>query len=72
MRMEKPATLRALKMLSCIMTKDLIGYLKPWTGSTDLSSAPSPTDHRENYYYPHNNLTGRGRCPSQSQLEINI
>lgn len=48
MRVEKPATLRALKMLSCIMTKDLIGYLEPWAGSRDLSSAPSPTDHTEN------------------------
>lgn len=33
MRVEKPAPLRALKMLSCILllTKHLICYLKPWT-----------------------------------------
>lgn len=48
MTVEKPATLRALKMLSCIMTEELVGYLKPWAGSRDLSSAPSPTDRRGN------------------------
>jgi len=48
MRVEKTATLRALKMLSCIMTEELIGYLKPWAGSRDLRSAPSATDRREN------------------------
>lgn len=48
MKVEKPATLRALKMLPCIVTEELIGYLKPRAGSRDLSSAPSPTDRRGN------------------------
>lgn len=41
-QVEKTGPLRALRMLSHIMTEELRGYLKPWASGRDPDSAPSP------------------------------